>query len=223
MGSIRRPAAEDHVVAVLAPGGEADVPPLLQALVALESVVPAARPLQDVSADRRHVADLGRGCLAAGLREGPVGRFHDRVARDLRQGHESPYPQGAVRGDRDLVEAWDRLQVHEAGRLEKVLLQVVEEVDSAGLQQAPRPIGRKPPRVGNARGPDELEAIHAGALLDARAARTTSGVMGRVRMRAPVALNTALAMTARVGTMHGSPIPAADVLLPPLAISVRID
>jgi hypothetical protein len=42
--------------------------------------------------------------------------------------------------------------------------------------------------------------------------------MGSERTRAPVALKTALAMAARVGTMGGSPRPAAEVLFPALAI-----
>src|SRR6185295_18599571 len=64
-----RPAAEDHVVAVLARDRVAGVAALLDALVGLEAVVPAARALQHVAADRRDVAHLWRGGLAAGSRE----------------------------------------------------------------------------------------------------------------------------------------------------------
>src|SRR5207247_250370 len=115
------------------------------------------------------------------------------------------------------------LQVHDARRLEEVLLQVVEEVDAARLQDAARPLGQQLPRLGGARGARQLEAVHAPALLaSASAGSTRSGVMGSERTRTPVALKTALAMAARVGTMGGSPRPAADVLFPALATSVRI-
>ena len=50
-----------------------------------------------------------------------------------------------------------------------------------------------------------------------------SGVMGRERTRAPVALKMALAMAARQGTLQGSPMPAVDVLLPRFATGVRME
>jgi len=50
-----------------------------------------------------------------------------------------------------------------------------------------------------------------------------SGVMGRERTRAPVALKMAFAMAASTGTLQGSPMPAVEVLLPRFAMGVRMD
>ena len=83
-----------------------------------------------------------------------------------------------------------RLRSTTPRRLDEVLLQVVEQVDAAGLQDAARLLGRELPGLGRGRRAGQLEAVHGYALLRAsdRAARTRSGVIGSSRTRTPIAL-----------------------------------
>ena len=83
-----------------------------------------------------------------------------RVRGDLRERGEGADPQRAVGLDRDPVEAGDALDVDDARRLDEVLLQVVEEVDAAGLEDGAGLLGEELPRLGGRGGPGELEAVH---------------------------------------------------------------
>jgi len=68
-------------------------------------------------------------------------------------------------------------------------------------------------RTGQVSGLDPGESLHDRTPF--AAASTRAGVIGRLRTRAPVACATAFAMAAQVGTVAGSPIPLASVLLRP--------
>src|SRR6185295_13863051 len=163
--------------------------------------------------------DLGRGRVAARLGQGGMAGPHTRVRGHVGQRDQRPDAQRPVGLGLHLVEPGHGLEVHHAPRLDDVLLQVVEQVDAAGLEHAAGRLGQQLAGLGDGVGAGQLEAVH---VLLRRPARTLSGVMGSSRTRTPVALNTALATAASVGTRQGSPRPAAEVLFPALAISVRI-
>ena len=79
---------------------------------------------------------------------------------DLGHGDERPDPEAPVRLRRDAVQSRNRLQVHQPRGLDQVLLQVVEEVDPAGLPDAARLLRDEAQGLGDARGPRELEPVH---------------------------------------------------------------
>src|SRR6185295_1619839 len=162
--------------------------------------------------------DLGRGRVAARLGQGGMAGPHTRVRGHVGQRDQRPDAQRPVGLGLHLVEPGHGLEVHHAPRLDDVLLQVVEQVDAAGLEHAAGRLGQQLAGLGDGRGAGQLEAVH---VLLRRPARTLSGVMGSSRTRTPVALNTALATAASVGTRQGSPRPAAEVLLPALRSMTR--
>src|SRR6185436_5494955 len=97
--------------------------------------------------------------------------------------------QRAVGLGLDLLHAGETLEIHQPRRLDQVLLHVVEQVDPAGLQHAAGLLRLQRAGLGDAGRFGELEAVHYALLLaSASAASITSGVIGRRRTRAPVAL-----------------------------------
>ena len=64
------------------------------------------------------------------------------------------------------------LQVHDTGRLEQPLLEVVQQVDAAGLEHGARLLGDELAGLGDASGAGQLEGVHvsSSALRPARPA-----------------------------------------------------
>jgi hypothetical protein len=213
-------AAEDRVVFVLAGDGEAGVAALLEAHELGAAVVPAARALEEVAAEGGEVADAGGGGRAGGLAEDGV----EVVAGgELGEGDEGAELEGALRVGVDGAEAGDVGEVAEFDELGggvEALLDAVEEVDAAGAEAAGLGL-LEHAFAGGAEGlgADEGEGVHGHPAL--RAARTRSGVRGRLRTGVPRALKTAPAIAAAVGIVAGSPMPMAPVLLAPVWTSVK--
>ena len=109
---------------------------------------------------------------------------------ELRQGRQRTDGEAPVGLDGNPAQLRDSLQIDEPGGLDQVLLQVVEQIDAAGLEDAPRLLGGEFQSLGDARGPRELESVHGlpSFLTSASAASTRSGVIGSCRRRTPVAL-----------------------------------
>ena len=109
---------------------------------------------------------------------------------ELRQGRQRTDGEAPVGLDADPVQSRDGLQVDEPGGLDQVLLQVVEQVDAAGLEDAPRRLGGEIQGLGDAPGPRELKPVHGLPSFPASAsvASTRSGVIGSCRRCTPVAL-----------------------------------
>src|SRR5205085_1729813 len=105
-----RAAPEDGVVLVLALRGVALAAALLDALDPLVPVVPAARPLTEVAADRAHIPDLGRGDRVRGLSQRGVGAPDDGMLLDLDQRDERPQAQAFGAG-LQMVQTGHTLQV----------------------------------------------------------------------------------------------------------------
>src|ERR1700679_1920218 len=72
--------------------------------------IPAPRPLHQVPAKRRHVADLRRGCMACSIRKCRIAPSYLRMLRNLMQRSERAELQTAI-GRLDAVQ---RLHVQDA-------------------------------------------------------------------------------------------------------------
>src|SRR4030095_9873104 len=85
---------EDRVILVLAFLGETDFAALLATRKLFIAEIPAARALQDGSAERRHVAYLRRGRMTGGF--GQRGRVlpNRRMLRQRRQSHQGTDADG---------------------------------------------------------------------------------------------------------------------------------
>jgi hypothetical protein len=83
MHNVRRPAAENRVVAVLAFDREASGAALLKAVELAVAEVPTPRSLAEVAAHRRPLANLRCGSLGSGVMQHSVLRFQQVVAADV--------------------------------------------------------------------------------------------------------------------------------------------
>ncbi len=122
----------------------------------------------------------------------------------------------------DVREFGDGFELDESRGLDQVFFEEVEQVDASGLD-LDGTIGLELFLCCLKRGSvGVFKAVHrrssgyfCGLRRSLSALRTRSGVMGSSKRRAPVALYTAFAMAAAVGTVVGSPSPSACVLLEP--------
>ena len=157
----RRSAAQDRVIAAVAQGGEADVTALLETRVQGRPVVPAARPLAQVAADRSDVADLRRADAPGRLGDGREIAAHPAVLRHGGQGRERAETQGAVRVEAHVLQLANRLEVDQRLGPGDAVLQLAEQVDSAGERQGARSLaGQDLGGVPERRGLDDGEATH---------------------------------------------------------------
>ena len=151
---------------------------------------------------------LGRAHLGRGLDERRVQARGARVLDELDERGGGADAQPAVRHGRDRpVEVLD---VHEAVRLRHVVLHQAEQVHAAGDGQDPAPPGaERGERLLLVRGVDVGKGFHFTPPIrcGSSAVSTLAGVIGRCRMRAPIAFDTALAIAAAVEIVGGSPSP----------------
>src|ERR1019366_7682926 len=87
---------EDGVVLVLAAKSEAGLAALARTMVVNRAEVPAPRPLQQIAAECRHVADLRARRGARGVSQGCVTFLNDRMVRNIRERDQRAYAQRAV-------------------------------------------------------------------------------------------------------------------------------
>src|SRR5688500_1101979 len=105
------------------------------------SVVPAARALEQVAADRRHVPQLRRRGQADGLGERPVPLADGRVTLDLAERGERPKRQSTL-GLLDAArEPFGPLDVYQQRWLDDIRLHQGQEIGAAG-QEALAVLGR---------------------------------------------------------------------------------
>src|SRR5207237_7497269 len=202
---------EHRVHLVLAVDGEALGAALALATELLLAEVPAARPLREVATQRRGIADLGRRGRRCRVGQGRRLLPDARIRGERRQRDQRTEAQHAVLGAYE-IELAQPADVHQHGRLVETLLQAVCDVDPARLEQRSL-LRARGHRTGQVSGPYPGQRLHYRTPF--AAASTRAGVIGRLRTRVPVACATAFAMAAQVGTVAGSPIPLASVLLRP--------
>jgi hypothetical protein len=177
--------AEDRVergVAVLREAGGAA---LLAADEVLGAVVPAARALREVAAERRHRAELRRRGVAGGVGDHRVRAAQARVGGELRE-RDVRADLRAAGPDLDLVEPGELAEADEAARALDALLEPIEQIDAAGERHRAGRAERRH-RVGDGLGLDPFEALHDRFPFRS-AASTARGVIGSSRMRTPIAL-----------------------------------
>src|SRR4029450_4205512 len=107
--------AEDSVVVVLSGLREAAVATLLQAMKLLAAEIPATRPLQDVAADGRDVADVRRRGVSCGIGQSGITRANDFVLAQLIEGRPRPDVETG-RIFTDLIQTRNRADVDQLGR-----------------------------------------------------------------------------------------------------------
>jgi hypothetical protein len=90
-----------------------------------------------------------------------VGSGDTRVRRHLGERGQSADAQASIGFDPDLVQSRYRLQIHDPGRLDQVLLQMVEQVDPPGLQDGARFLGEEVAGLSDTPRPRELEPVHS--------------------------------------------------------------
>jgi hypothetical protein len=165
---------------------------LARGMKQLVAEVPAARPLQQIAADRRRVADLrSRGMSCRGSERRIVAT--DRcIARDLGKRGEGAETQPRRLVKLHAAQRIDALQVDDSCRRDDAFLHQIEQVEAAGLRDR---AGCRQQRDCFLYGPriDPLQGAHACSSSSLRssarrAASTFAGVIGNVRMRLPVAL-----------------------------------
>ena len=205
MDDVTGAVAEDRVVLVLALDGEAPRAALLQAVELLVAEIPAARPLHDVAADGAHVPNLRRADF---IRRGGQRREQlscRRVLGEIGELDGRADPEPAVAGRNRRIEV---LEIDDPLGRDDVVLHQAEEVHAAGHRQEAATLGReRGDRLFLVRGIDVGEGFQFVPPARSSSAISLSGVIGMLRIVAPVALRTALAIAAAVATAGGSPIP----------------
>ncbi|MFO0634250.1 MAG: hypothetical protein U0168_15490 [Nannocystaceae bacterium] len=160
------------------------------------AVVPTARPLQQVAAQGRGVADARRRGRTRGLAHGPERRAEVAEVGQLRQGHQrADVPRAALLDDAAhalALVAAERPQLDQLVGGVEAFLEVIDEVDAAGAE-APglRRRGHALRSLGRGRQTHEGEAMHGRQApvggTRPSAASTFAGVMGRLRTGTPSA------------------------------------
>src|SRR5579871_6869290 len=213
---IRRSAAEDRVIAIVAVRNQA-----LAVLHGEQSeaapVIPATGTLAQVAADRSHVADLrtrdahhravqrrkfaANGCVGS--------KFIERH----RRANAQPLP-----GSMDSAKLLHAFDVHQTfGSVDEILHQA-DLICAAGENVRFAPLGAKQrQRLVQRCRICVFEGLHYAILLSS-VASTRSAVSGTRGTRTPIALATAFAMAAMPPMAHGSPNP----MTPRLSFSSRM-
>src|ERR1035437_9866078 len=135
---------EDGVVLVLAAECETGLTALACTVVVRGAQVPAPRPLQQIAAERRHIADLWARRMAGGGSVSCIAFKNDWVVGDVRERDHGAYAYRTVLLLDNLVEPGDAAEIYDAARLQQALLHEVEKVDSARLDD--NGILQRPPR-----------------------------------------------------------------------------
>ena len=123
-----QPVVEDCVVLVLAFLGIALLAALLAAEGQLIAEIPAARPLEQVPAERRHVADLRRRDFHRCLRQQRVSLLDDRILREPGDRDQRADLRAFLGVVLDVIQVLDLVDVDQARRLKEVFLHQVDDV-----------------------------------------------------------------------------------------------
>ena len=200
---------EDRVIRVLAVDRVAVAAALAQAAERGGAEVPAARPLQQVAAQGRDMADLRARSAGGRIAKCRVAAPHERVRGQFGQRDHRADAQAAVGLFFDAVQARNGRQADQHRRRQQALLEQIEQIDAAGLHHRGRGCRRRDGRTGGrahrvgdrgrrcrgglARGsggrPGKgIHDIRPGAGARPSAASTAAGVIGSDRSRTPIAL-----------------------------------
>jgi len=215
---------EDRVVLILAAEREADLAAFAHAMMMRRAEIPAARPLQQIAANRRHVPDLRTGQLPSSFGQCIVASTHEWMPGELRERNHRPDAQGSARLFDDAPQFGNAAQIDEAARTEQPFFHQVEQVDAASLQDdgiGSRLAALREHGIGNragscaccggkVAGAGPFETVHVRGLVAGirpSAPRIVAGVIGNWRTRTPIALYTALAIAGAVAMFDGSAMP----------------
>ncbi len=168
----------DGVVLIEPLEGEAEILALAEALEVRRTVVPALHALQQIAADRSHVADV-RGCgVAARVGQNLIARPDEWMVADLSERSKRAYGQSLV-GFVDSAQPGDVANIHQLLWLLDAVLHAVQKIDTAGLDDSPVLQLRQCGVNGSA--VCKCETVHASSFPcpGARSApSTTAGVIG---------------------------------------------
>src|SRR6185369_2427475 len=204
---------KDGVVLVLPILSKTAIAALAQAMELVAAEVPAAWALQQIPADRRHIANLWRRRLQGCVRQRGITLTDQRMLGDRRQCRHRSDAQ-PPRLFLDIIQSGDNANVDQPrGRVE-AFLQAVHQIDTTGFDDSlvtkladgiVDRAGVRPFKAGNHAPPPCFTLPSAES--------TRAGVRGSSNIRMPMALYTALATAAAVGIFAGSPMPPASVEL----------
>src|SRR5262249_32603801 len=193
---VRRTAvSEDGVIFVLAVGNQRIAVLILGQQSVASAIIPAARALAEVAADRPHIADLRAG-------DSPGRRGQRRkvlanigVFEQLVEGDDRPDAQAGL-VVLDSAQLFDVLDIHHALGRGDVFLHEADEIGASGEDIGLTPTGpEQTGRLLHCAWIRVFEGLHYAFLLS-RAASTRSAVKGKLGTRTPTAFGAALA-TAR--------------------------
>ena len=175
--------ADDRVQAVLAVervAARARLTPVAGARHVIE--IAAARPLHQVAADGRGVAELRRGAGEQRFGDGRIGAGEVRVMREVGVAHERADAHAAVGQPLDAVEARQARDVDETVGPHRAALHQVEQIGAGGEIGRAR-LRRRGDRFRNRGGSHIVEDLHAAVLRSRSASRfcasSTASVMPR--------------------------------------------
>src|ERR1019366_9574670 len=124
---------EDGVVAIVAAKCETNLAALARTVMVRGAEIPAARPLQQISAKRRDVADLRTCRIARNVSQCRIALKNGGMAGEIGEPHHRAYAYGSVVRLDDPVEPGNAAKIYNAARLQQAFLDQVEKVDAAGL------------------------------------------------------------------------------------------
>src|SRR5581483_605248 len=183
--------------------------------------VPAPRPLTKISAQRRQVSNLRAGSFVDGFGQGRIICPKLRGLRQLVQSRKRPHAY-SLPGTADGLHARQLFDVHQTLRSQDIVLHQGQQVSSTGDDFGLSPgFAQQAQRLGLRFGSDVVEGSHHAPAFcydwitttlwcmpdGFNALSTRSGVSGRNGTRTPIALATALEMTAPGEITGGSPKP----------------
>ena len=128
--------------------------------------IAASRPLQQIAADGRGIAQLRRGAGQQRLGDRGIGPREIRIVREIGIAHQRADADAAIGQTFDAVEPRQARDVDETARTGDAALHQVEQV-GAGREIGGARLGRGRDGVGDGRGPDIIEGLHAERLWSA--------------------------------------------------------
>ena len=202
MHNVAWSTAEDRMELILAAEGEAGISAVLVTRKAV-SKIPAPRTLADVACQRSNISYLRcRDSFCRFRQYGELPANHIIPAQCVERDQPADI-HAAVRRP-DLIETFDRFQVHENIGVDDTLFDEREQVATTANERCGASFLSR--LLDESRGVLEITSVGIGKSFHASAPRILSRVIGRSFMRRPIALKIALATAATAGTLLDSPM-----------------